>query len=147
MRLRSPMPELNGATKWLNGRVRREDLVGSWPTLIHFWSISCEMCKESLYVINRFKNQYAGELAVLAVHMPLTEGDKDISKIEKAALKYHIDHPILIDSDRKLSYLFQNQYVPAYYLFDRSGLLRHYQVGDSGLSMLNQRIQRIIHEY
>ena len=36
MKLRQPMPELTGATAWLNGEVTREQLVGEKPTLIHF---------------------------------------------------------------------------------------------------------------
>ena len=41
MKLRTPMPDLTGATTWLNGEVSTSDLVGEKPTLIHFWSVSC----------------------------------------------------------------------------------------------------------
>lgn len=46
MKLREQMPELVGATTWLNGEVTKAELVGKKPTLIHFWSVSCHLCKE-----------------------------------------------------------------------------------------------------
>lgn len=48
MKLRQPMPELTGEKAWLNGEVTREQLIGEKPTLIHFWSISCHLCKEAM---------------------------------------------------------------------------------------------------
>ena len=41
MKLRSHMPDLSGATTWLNGEVAKRELVGEKPTLIHFWSVWC----------------------------------------------------------------------------------------------------------
>ena len=70
MRLREPMPELTGATEWLNGEVTKEQLVGEKPTLIHFWSISCHLCKEAMPQVNEFRDNYQGKLNVIAVHMP-----------------------------------------------------------------------------
>ena len=58
MRLREPMPELDGATAWFNGRNdKRQKLVGEKPTLIHFWSVSCHMCKETMPEVNQFRDQ------------------------------------------------------------------------------------------
>ena len=144
MRLRSPMPELDGATKWLNGKVSREDLIGKKPTLIHFSSTSCEVGKDTMDVIHRLKKQCKNDLNIVAVHMPLAEEDYNLDAIEEVAFDFHIDQPIYVDSDKVLSGKFQNEYVPAYYLFDRSGLLRHYQIGDSGMTMLNHRLQRLL---
>ncbi|CAM5692119.1 Thiol-disulfide oxidoreductase OS=Lysinibacillus sphaericus OX=1421 GN=LS41612_18785 PE=4 SV=1 [Lysinibacillus sphaericus] len=39
MKLREQMPELTGATTWLNGEVTKAQLVGAKPTLIHFSSV------------------------------------------------------------------------------------------------------------
>ncbi|MEH7470056.1 TlpA family protein disulfide reductase, partial [Priestia megaterium] len=47
MKLREQMPELTGATSWINDEVTKEDLVGDKATLIHFWSVSCHLCKEA----------------------------------------------------------------------------------------------------
>lgn len=144
MKLRTPMPELIGATQWLNGEVTREDLVGEKPTLFHFWSISCGLCKEAMPNVNEFRDQYQDQLNVIAVHMPRSEKDLDIVEIEKVAKEHGITQPIFIDSDHKLTDAFENKYVPAYYVFDNEGQLRHFQAGGGGMKMLTKRVNRVL---
>lgn len=140
------MPELDGATKWLNGKVKRSDLVGEKPTLIHFWSVSCHLCKEAMPEVNAFRDKFKDELNVVAVHMPRSEEDTDIENIIKVAQEFNITQPIFIDNELKLTDTFENQYVPAYYVFDRSGVLRHFQAGGSGMKMLEKRVNRVLDE-
>lgn len=146
MKLREPMPELTGATAWLNGEVTREQLIGEKPTLIHFWSISCHLCKEAMPQVNQFRDEYKDKLNVVAVHMPRSENDLDIEDIKKVAAEHGITQPIFVDSELKLADAFENQYVPAYYVFDKDGNLRHYQAGGSGMKMLEKRVNRVLSE-
>lgn len=146
MKLREQMPELTGATTWLNGQVDKADLVGEKPTLIHFWSISCHLCKEAMPDVNNFRDEYKDELNVIAVHMPRSEDDVDLDKIKEVAAEHDISQPIFVDSDLKLTDAFDNQYVPAYYVFDKDGQLRHFQAGGSGMKMLEKRVNRVLDE-
>lgn len=146
MKLRSPMPNLTGATTWLNGEVSRNQLIGKKPTLIHFWSVSCGLCKEAMPEVNAFRDQYKNELNVIAVHMPRSEKDMDLDEIKKVALHHDITQPIYIDNEMKLTDAFDNQYVPAYYVFDKDGQLRHFQAGGSGMKMLEKRVNRVLDE-
>ncbi len=146
MRLRQPMPEIPGATEWLNGEVSREQLVGQKPALIHFWSISCHLCKVAMPMVNELRDTYEDKLNVMAVHMPRSEQDKKMDEIKQAAAEHQISQPIFIDDELKLTDAFENQYVPAYYLFDKNGLLRHFQAGGSGMKMLEKRLIRLIDE-
>lgn len=146
MKLREPMPELTDATAWLNGEVSREELIGEKPSLIHFWSISCHLCKEAMPLVNQFRDQYESRLNVVAVHMPRSENDLSIEKIKEAATEHGITQPIYVDNDHKLTEAFENQYVPAYYVFDRDGKLRHFQAGGSGMKMLEKRVNRVLEE-
>ncbi|MGM0827002.1 MAG: TlpA family protein disulfide reductase [Bacillota bacterium] len=146
MKLREPMPELNGATEWLNGEVTKAELVGEKPTLIHFWSISCHLCKEAMPQVNEFRDQYSDKLNVMAVHMPRSEDDLNLDEIKKVAAEHEITQPIFVDSAHKLTDAFENQYVPAYYVFDKDGNLRHFQAGGSGMKMLEKRVNRVLDE-
>ena len=143
MKLREEMPELTGATSWLNGEVSKEELQGR-PTLIHFWSVSCGLCKEAMPEINEFRDEYEDELNVIAVHMPRSENDLDVAVIEAMAMGHDISQPIFIDSEHKLTDAFENKYVPAYYVFDAEGKLRHFQAGGSGMNMLRKRVNRVL---
>jgi thiol-disulfide isomerase/thioredoxin len=146
MKLREQMPELTGATEWLNGQVTKEELIGEKPTLIHFWSISCHLCKEAMPQVNEFRDQYKDKLNVVAVHMPRSENDLNIDEIKKVAEEHNITQPIFIDSEHKLTDAFENQYVPAYYVFDKTGQLRHFQAGGGGMKMLEKRVNRVLAE-
>ncbi|WP_017753549.1 TlpA disulfide reductase family protein [Calidifontibacillus oryziterrae] len=146
MMLRDLMPPLDGATVWLNGEVARDDLIGEKPTLIHFWSISCGLCKEAIPSINEFRTQYKEQLNVIAVHIPRSEKDLNIEEIKKVAKQHNIIQPIYVDNGHKLTDAFKNQYVPAYYVFDKKGRLRHFQAGGSGMKMLTKRVNRVLEE-
>ncbi|RSK26857.1 redoxin domain-containing protein [Bacillus sp. HMF5848] len=146
MKLREPIPELTGATTWLNRELTRDQLIGEKPTLIHFWSISCHLCKEAMPQVNQFRDNYKNQLNVMAVHMPRSEKDLDITEIEKVAKDHDITQPIYVDNDHKLTNEFENQYVPAYYVFDNTGQLRHFQAGGSGMRMLEKRVNRVLDE-
>ncbi|KAB7707905.1 redoxin domain-containing protein [Bacillus aerolatus] len=146
MKLREPMPELTGETAWLNGQVTKEELIGEKPTLIHFWSVSCHLCKEAMPQVNGFRDQYQDKLNVVAVHMPRSEDDLDMAQIEATAKEHGISQPIFVDSEHKLTEAFENQYVPAYYVFDKDGNLRHFQAGGSGMKMLEKRVNRVLDE-
>lgn len=144
MRLRDHLPQLDGATDWLNsGILKKEDLIGK-PILFHFWSISCDLCKVALPQINQLRDHYRGRLHVIAVHMPRSKEDLYLDDVENMARKYDIMHPIYVDHDDVLTDKFSVRYVPAYFLFDEEGKLRHYQSGDNTIRMLTKRIDRLI---
>lgn len=138
------MPELNGATKWFNRKVAKHELIGEKATLIHFWSISCPLCKEDMQAINEFHKQFKEKLNVIAVHTPRSEQDLDVQKVEKTAEQLKMMHSLFIDHHMKLSDAFENEYVPAYYLFDREGKLRYFQTGESSLNLLTKRVHRML---
>ncbi|MCP3030649.1 redoxin domain-containing protein [Halobacillus sp. A1] len=145
MKLRTPMPELPEATKWYNSdALTKEDLVGSKPTLIHFWSVSCGLCKEAMPNVNEFRDEYSDDLNVIAVHMPRSEKDLDLNQIKEVADEHGITQPIYVDNDHALTDAFENQYVPAYYVFDEEGNLRHFQAGGGGMKMLRKRVNRVL---
>ncbi|HET7627907.1 MAG TPA: TlpA disulfide reductase family protein [Bacillales bacterium] len=144
MKLREEMPELKGEAAWLNGQVTKEELVGEKPTLIHFWSISCHLCKEAMPKVNEFRDEYKDRLNVVAVHMPRSPKELDVDEIKEVADEHGLTQPIFVDNDHKLTDAFQNEYVPAYYVFDAEGQLRHFQAGEGGMKMLTKRVNRVL---
>lgn len=146
MRLKDELPSLEGATNWLNGKeVTKEEIIDEhMPVFIHFWAVSCHYCKITMPNINQMYNDYQGKLKIIAIHMPISEEDFDFYHVKDHAKIQHISHPICTDNELTLSSLFSNRYVPAYYLFDQYGKLRHFQEGKGNIKMLSNRIQRIL---
>lgn len=148
MRIGTQMPSLAGATEWF-GRTQahaESESVGH-PVLVHFWSVSCGICKDNMPRVAEWRDRLASEgLRVIAVHMPRYEADTDTEAVRDAITKYEIKEPCAIDNEHKLREAFQNDqgYVPAYYLFDAEGKLRSFAAGERGLNMIAPAIERLL---
>ncbi|WP_373895874.1 TlpA family protein disulfide reductase [Virgibacillus sp. CBA3643] len=146
MKLRDPMPELDVATGWLNSKpMEKTDIIGNKPTLIHFWSVSCDSCKSDMPKVNTFRDAYRDRLNIIAIHMPRSESDLNLDQVRIVAKEQKISQPIIVDNEHALTDAFRTRYVPAYYLFDHEGKLRHFQGGNGGgINMLRKRINRVL---
>jgi thiol-disulfide isomerase/thioredoxin len=145
--MRSPLPSLEGAAAWINGEPKGADLAGR-PVFVQFWSISCYLCHDVAEQVNAWRERYAKDgLVFIAVHQPRSEAELDAGAVAKDALEQmKLTQPCAIDNDHALVERFENQYVPAYYLFDRAHRLRHFQAGDKGYDRIEAAIERILHE-
>ncbi|HVF57890.1 MAG TPA: redoxin domain-containing protein [Pyrinomonadaceae bacterium] len=148
MKIGTQMPSLDGATEWFNATAARAgDEAKGHPVLVHFWSVSCGICKENMPRVAEWRDTRAGEgLRVIAVHMPRYEADTDTEAVRDAVTTCNITEPCAVDNEHKLRDAFQNEqgYVPAYYLFDAEGKLRSFAAGERGLQMLASALERVL---
>jgi len=112
--LRSKLKELPKVTKWVNGKVTDEDLKNR-IVLFHFWSISCGMCKDSFEDLKEIKRKYK-DVFLVGIHMPRSEEDTNLEKVEEEIKKYALKHPQALDNTHSMTDLFENEYVPSFYL-------------------------------
>lgn len=144
------MPSLDGATQWFAGtQAHAEAQAKGQPTLIHFWSLSCGICKDNMPRIAEWRDELNERgLRVIAVHMPRYESDTDVEAIREAVETFKITEPCAVDNEHKLRDAFQNEqgYVPAYYLFDREGKLRSFAAGERGLDLLKSTLDRVLNQ-
>lgn len=148
MRIGTEMPSLEGATEWMNatGAHAAHEVEGH-PTLVHFWSVSCGVCKDNLPKVSQWRDERGAQgLRVVAVHMPRYEADTDAEAVRDAVTEYRITEPCAIDNEHKLRDAFQNEqgYVPAYYLFDAEGKLRCFAAGERGFAMVAASMDRLL---
>ncbi|RSL30432.1 TlpA family protein disulfide reductase [Salibacterium salarium] len=146
LKLKSEMPDIPKTATWYNGEVTKNELIGTKPILVQFWSVSCDLCKQAMPKVNKLCEEFKDTLSTLSVHMPRSNKDQDIEEVKKTADKLGITQPIFIDNDHHLTDAFKNEYVPTYYIFDKDGKLYHVQTGDSGIRLLRRRIKRILWE-
>lgn len=148
MRIGTPMPSLDGATEWFGAtQAHAEAESAGHPVLVHFWSVSCGMCKENLPRISEWRDEKgAAGLRVIAVHMPRYEADTDTEAVRDAITQYGITEPCAIDNQHKLRDAFQNDqgYVPAYYLFDAEGKLKCFAAGERGVNIIAPSLERLL---
>ena len=148
MRIGTQLPGFAGATEWFGGtQAHAEAEVQGRPTLVHFWSVSCGMCKENLPRVAEWREARKDEgLRVVAIHMPRYEADTDVEAVREAIATYNITEPCAVDNEHQLKEAFQNDqgYVPAYYLFDAEGKLRSFAAGERGLDLLQSALDRVL---
>jgi thiol-disulfide isomerase/thioredoxin len=142
------MPKLDGATEWFGGtQAHAEAEAEGRPTLVHFWSVSCGICKENMPRVNDWRDRRREQgLRVIAIHMPRYEADTDVEAVREAISKYNITEPCAVDNGHKLRDAFHNEhgYVPAYYLFDAEGKLKSFAAGERGIDMLSSAVERTL---
>ncbi|MEG0383610.1 TlpA disulfide reductase family protein [Solibacillus cecembensis] len=143
MKIRNPMPPLEGAEVILNERKFDRQKNGKL-VLIYFWSISCNQCEPSLLKLNELKQIFQNKIQILTVHMPRDKKDKEVAPIKAKVENLALPFPVFVDSQLKISDAFQNRMVPAFYLFDQEGLLRFYKAGVMSTKQLEQKINRIL---
>ncbi|MDQ2681696.1 MAG: TlpA family protein disulfide reductase [Candidatus Eremiobacteraeota bacterium] len=141
------MPSPAGAAAWINGEPRLEELRGL-PIFVHFWSISCYICHDVVDQVNSWRDKYGAQgLAFVSIHQPRGPEELDIAKVTADALgAMKMTQPCAIDNDHALVGRFENQFVPAYYIFNREHQLRHFQAGDKGYDRIESAIARVIDE-
>jgi len=142
------MPSLAGATEWISGSAEEalKETEGH-PVLLHFWSLSCGMCKENLPRVAEWREQYASAgLRLIAVHMPRYPADTDVDAVREAVATYGIIEPCAVDNEHKVRDAFLNEhgYVPAYYLFDSEHILKSFAAGEYGVKVMEPALERML---
>ena len=148
MRIGTEMPSLDGATEWFNGtQAHAEADIKGQPTLVHFWAVSCGLCKDNMPRVSQWRDELKEQgLRVVAIHLPRYEADTDVEAVRNAISTYGITEPCGVDNEHKLREAFQNDqgYVPAYYLFDADGKLRGFAAGERGVDLLKATLDRVL---
>jgi thiol-disulfide isomerase/thioredoxin len=147
LRTGSDRPSFDGIATWINSAPSAEELAGK-PLLVHFWSLSCYLCHDAADKVADWAKTYVPRgLAVIAVHQPRSPQELDEAQVTADAQgPMGITWPCAIDNEHALVQRFENQFVPAYYLFDRDGKLVHRQAGDRGFERLLAKIDAVLED-
>lgn len=148
MKIGTQMPSLAGATEWFNATgARAEAEAQEHPTLVYFWSVGCDDCKESIGRVAEFRDGYeAAGLRVVAVHTPHAPSDEDTETVRDCVTTCNMTEPCAVDNEHKLSAAFEHEpaVAPAFYLFDADGRLVEYASGTNGLETIAPALSRLL---
>jgi thiol-disulfide isomerase/thioredoxin len=146
LRLHTPLPSLDGVAAWENGGKPSDEELAGHPVLVHFWSVSCYICHNVADVVSGWRDTYGPRgLKVIAIHQPRGPEELDIAKVTADAQgEMGITQPLGIDNTHAVVKTFENEFVPAYYLFDRNHELVHRQAGDRGFERLEAKIEEVL---
>lgn len=146
--MRSALPSLAGAARWINGEEPRDEELRGLPVVVQFWSISCYLCHNVAEQVNAWRDKFSRDgVAFISVHQPRSEAELDLDAVAADALgPMGITQPCALDNAHAIVDRFSNQFVPSFYVFNRRHELRHFQAGDKGYDRLEAAIARIASE-
>lgn len=145
--VRRRMPELAGATHWLNSEpLTRDDLRGK-VVLVDFWTYSCINCIRTFPYITAWNRKYADHgLVIIGVHTPEFAFEKNAANVERAVDHFGIQYPVAMDNDYQVWRAFHNRYWPAHYFVDALGRIRQHHFGEGGYEEAEDIIRALLTE-
>jgi thiol-disulfide isomerase/thioredoxin len=141
------MPDLVGASGWLNTvPLTRESLRGK-VVLVDFWTYTCINSLRPLPYLRAWADRYkdAG-LVVIGVHTPEFSVEKDPANVEHAVRALKVAFPVALDSRYRIWEAFDNHYWPALYFIDARGRIRHHYFGEGEYAAAERVLQELLKE-
>jgi thiol-disulfide isomerase/thioredoxin len=145
-RLHSSLPSFDGVSIWRNGPAPADAELAGKPVLVHFFSSGCPLCREGMPAVRRLHATFASAgLVVVGAYQPRQDIPTTLADAERECdLHVGPTHPCALDTEGTLAARFGNLWPPAYYVYDRSHLLRHYQMGNFNLAAVDRIIQGFV---
>ena len=141
------MPELTGATGWLNTPPLTRQALRGKVVVVDFWTYSCINCLRALPYIRAWAAKYKDHgLVVLGVHAPEFAFEKDPANVKKAVEDMGVTYPVALDSNLAIWQAFNNQYWPAHYFIDAEGRIRAHHFGEGEYDKSERIIQTLLKE-
>ena len=141
-------PNFTGITAWFNTPGNKpltlSQLRGK-VVLIDFWTYSCINCQRALPHVEGWYNDYKKDgLVVVGVSAPEFAFEHVVSNVVNAAGSLGIDYPVAVDDNLATWDAYNNEYWPAEYLIDPTGIVRAYDFGEGGYSSMENNIRMLL---
>ncbi|MEU2348506.1 redoxin domain-containing protein [Modestobacter sp. NPDC049651] len=141
------MPELDGATGWLNTPPLTTAALRGRVVLVGFWTYTCINWRRTLPHLRAWAVKYADAgLVVLGVHSPEFGFEGDPANVRQQVADLGIGYPVALDARHEVWSAFANHWWPALYFVDATGRIREQQVGEGGFAEAELVLRRLLAE-
>jgi len=140
----TPAPEISGGP-WFNSAPRRlADLRGQ-VVLVEFWTFGCFNCRNVEPHVKEWHRRYGERgLTVIGVHTPETAFERDPENVRRFLAEEGITYPVVVDGDFTTWNAYGNRAWPAWYLVDKSGIIRWSHVGEGAYDETERQIESLL---
>ena len=141
------LPQLEGATAWLNSPpLSSGDLRGK-VALVGFWTYSCINWRRTLPFLRTWAQKYKEHgLVIIGVHSPEFPFERDEDNVRWAVGTMGINYPVAMDNNFTIWRAFSNEYWPALYFVDGKGRIRHHVFGEGEYDKSETVLQQLLIE-
>ena len=141
-------PALTGITGWLNTPhdqpVTLRSLRGH-VVLIDFWTYTCINCRRSVPHVEAWYQRYHRDgFDVIGVAAPEFAFEHEIGNIAAGAASLHLTYPLAVDDNLATWTAYSNEYWPAEYLIDATGVIRHVAYGEGDYDVTESAIRSLL---
>ena len=141
-------PNFTGITAWFNTSgnlpLSLSRLRGK-VVLVDFWTYSCINCQRALPHVEAWYNDYKKDgFVVVGISAPEFAFEHVVSNVESAAGNLGIDYPVAVDDNLATWTAYNNNYWPADYLIDPTGVVRAYTFGEGGYGTMEGNIRMLL---
>jgi cytochrome c biogenesis protein CcdA/thiol-disulfide isomerase/thioredoxin len=141
------LPDLSGATAWINSPALTPASLRGKVVLVDFWTYSCINCLRTLPYIKAWNERYKDSgLVIIGVHTPEFPFEKDEANVRKAIHDLGVTYPVAMDNDYRIWRNFNNEYWPADYFIDATGKIRFHQFGEGDYDESEAYIRKLLQE-
>jgi thiol-disulfide isomerase/thioredoxin len=112
--------------------------------LVNFWATWCGPCRKEMPHLNRLSDKYkSAGLVMMGVNV-----DDHVRNAAEVATKLRVSFPVLLDTDKKVSKLYDLNSMPSTLIVDRSGKVRHVHRGyqDGYEDLYDKQIRDLLKE-
>jgi thiol-disulfide isomerase/thioredoxin len=100
LRIEGALPELGGATAWLNSEPLTPAALRGKVVVVQFCTFSCINWLRTLPYLRAWAEKYRDSgLVVIGAHSPEFPFEHDLDKIRSALEAMGVDYPIAVDND------------------------------------------------
>ncbi len=140
-------PELPDSLEWFNTDqpLTLERLRGK-VVLLDFWTSCCINCMHVLPDLRYLENKYPDTLAVVGIHSPKFENERNPAQLQKAINRYHIRHPVANDTRFQLWRAYGIKAWPSIIFIDPEGYVVGVLRGEGRRRQLDELIRKHIEE-
>jgi cytochrome c biogenesis protein CcdA/thiol-disulfide isomerase/thioredoxin len=143
-------PNFTDITSWLNTPHNEPLTMSSLRgkvVIVDFWTYSCINCQRTLPHVEAWYKRYAPYgLEIVGVHTPEFAFEHVVSNVKAQSKSLGVKYPIAIDDDYGTWTAYHNNYWPAEYLIDASGVVRHVDYGEGNYSLTEKLIRTLLLE-
>jgi cytochrome c biogenesis protein CcdA/thiol-disulfide isomerase/thioredoxin len=143
-------PAFTKITAWLNtpdGKPLSIAGLRGKVLLVDFWTYSCINCQRTLPHVEAWYQRYERYgLVVVGVSTPEFAFEHVVSNVRAAASELGVHYPVAIDDDYGTWDAYDNEYWPAEYLVDATGVVRHIDFGEGNYSVTEGLIRQLLTE-
>ena len=143
-----PILEFPEELQWLNVKrpLTPNDLKGK-VVVLDFWTYGCINCLHVAEELRRLEEKYGSQLAVIGIHAPKFDNEKNLEAVRNIVVRLDRRHPIANDPDWRLFNRLRVRAWPTLVIFTPDGTYLGRVTGEHNETRLARAIDRLIELY